>query len=159
MSNKISFFDLLQHIISPNNQIRQDAEKYYNQALQSSPDEAIGSLMQVLSNSTGDFHLRQLAAVLLRRCLIDEEESYFFKLQLPTRNYLIQELSRLLQEEANTAIRIKVCEIAGDLGGNMLEPKDWPALYPTTVNLCKVSQPTLLSYSLFIFLISLFLFL
>jgi hypothetical protein len=154
LNQKISFQELLQHLISPNNQVRQDAEKYYNQLLLTSSDEAVIGLMQALSDTNFNFHLRQLAAVLLRRCLIDEEESYYFRVSPQTRHVIIQELSRLLQEETITAIRIKVCDIAGDLGGHMLEPKDWPTLYPTTVNLCKVRKVVLMLFLLLILLSS-----
>jgi hypothetical protein len=139
MSSSERFIQLLQHLVDGNNQIRSEAERYYNNLLQTSCDDAIIGLMQSLSNPVVNIHLRQLAAVLLRRCLVDEEDSYYFKLQLATREFIVQELSRLLQEETITSIRIKVCDIAGELGGSILEPKDWPSLYPTTVALCKVS--------------------
>lgn len=44
---------------------------------------------------------------------------------------------RLLREESNTTIRLRVCDIAGELGGTILEPKDWPDLATTTFHLCK----------------------
>lgn len=54
-----------------------------------------------------------------------------------SRNVLLQELLRLLREEANTTIRLRVCDIAGELGGSILEPKDWPDLASTAYHLCK----------------------
>lgn len=134
-----SLLDLLQHVISPNNNIRHEAENYYTSLLQSSPDEVIIGLLQILANDQIVFHTRQLAAILLRRSLIDEEDSYYFKLQLASRHFIINEISRLLLQEQVTGIRIKICDIAGELGGSILEPKDWPTLYPTTLQLCKVS--------------------
>lgn len=53
---------------------------------------------------------------------------------------LLQELLRLLREETNTTIRLRVCDIAGELGGTILEPKDWPDLAPTAYHLCKSPQ-------------------
>ncbi len=134
-----SLADLLQHFTSPNNDIRHEAEKYYNSLLQTSPDEVVIGLMQIMANEQIPFHIRQLSAILLRRCLIDEEDSYYFKLQLQSRHYVINEISRLLLQEQNTAIRIKITDIAGELGGSILEPKDWPNLYPTMIQLCNVS--------------------
>ncbi len=57
-----------------------------------------------------------------------------------SRNALLHELLRLLREETNTTIRLRVCDIAGELGGSILEPKDWPDLAPTAYHLCKSSQ-------------------
>lgn len=58
-----------------------------------------------------------------------------------SRNALQLELLRLLREEANTTIRLRVCDIAGELGGGVLEPRDWPDLAPTAYMLCKSAQP------------------
>ena len=139
------FHFLLQQLIVPNNEVRQHAESQYNKCLVELADQTIVHLAQVVGNGNIEPHIRQLAAVLLRRSLVDAEESIYFKLQAESRQFLIYELSRLLAEESNTSIRIKVCDIAGELGGSILEPKDWPTLYPTTMNLCKVSSTPRLS--------------
>lgn len=57
-----------------------------------------------------------------------------------SKQILTNELLRLLKQESSSAIRLKVCDIAGELGGSILEPKDWPALAPACIELCKVSK-------------------
>jgi hypothetical protein len=74
------FASLLRHLTVPDNQVRQQAEQQYNVFLKEQSDVATGGLLKVLSDSSIEVHIRQLAAVLLRRCLIDAEESIYFKI-------------------------------------------------------------------------------
>lgn len=75
------FASLLRHLTVPDNQVRQHAEQQYNTLLKEQSDTAAIGLLGVLSNASVEAHIRELSAVLLRRCLIDEEESTYFRLQ------------------------------------------------------------------------------
>lgn len=80
MENLDQYLILLQNLTVPDNQIRQNAEQSYNSFLQNQPDFAVFGLLK--ASGTPDFpvHIRQLSAVLLRRCLVDAEESVYFRL-------------------------------------------------------------------------------
>lgn len=65
MANGAAFDQIMQHMLSANNEARQAAEKAFEDAKQQ-PDVLVGNLMQTLRNSQDAEH-RALAAVMLRR--------------------------------------------------------------------------------------------
>jgi hypothetical protein len=74
------FFVLLSQLTVVDNQLRSQAEQHYQTLLKDQGDQAILGLLAVLCSVQIENHIRQLAAVLLRRCLIDDEESIYFRL-------------------------------------------------------------------------------
>jgi hypothetical protein len=74
------FHTLLTHLTVVDNQLRSQAEQGYQTLLKDQGDYAIQGLLAVLSSVQIESHIRQLAAVLLRRSLIDDEESIYFRL-------------------------------------------------------------------------------
>ncbi len=74
------FYTLLTHFTVVDNQLRSQAEQGYQLLLKDQGDYAIQGLLSVLASIQVESHIRQLAAVLLRRSLIDEEESIYFRL-------------------------------------------------------------------------------
>ena len=134
------FFTLLPQFTVVDNQLRYAAETRYSALLRDQADYAVLGLLHVLGSNQIEGHIRQLAAVLLRRSLIDDEESIYFRLSGQSKQDILKELLRLLREEPTTIIRLRVCDIAGELGGSILEPKDWVDLVPTALLLCQVSH-------------------
>lgn len=135
------FYNILRNLTVPDNVLRQAVEAQYQSILRETPDVTIVGLLSVLSSSSFEIFIRELAAVLLRRSLIDSEESIYFSLKAQTQTQLQSILLKLLIEESNSVLRQKICNIAGELGGNILEPKDWTALSTTAIGLCQSSSP------------------
>ncbi len=79
-SGSHEFFSLLPQFTVIDNQLRYAAETRYSAVLRDQADYAVYGLLQVLAASHAEPHIRQLAAVLLRRSLIDDEESIYFRM-------------------------------------------------------------------------------
>eukprot|EP00981_Chlorochromonas_danica_P012391 scaffold4877_cov171-Ochromonas_danica.AAC.6 len=103
-------------------------------------EATIITLFQLATNPAILQAVRQLAAILLRRNLIEKEESCYFKLSPNSQQGLLSELIRVIQEEKNNSLRTLLSEIAGELGGSILDSNDWPALPMTTLALCKSGE-------------------
>lgn len=80
MSGQHEFFTLLPQFTVIDNQQRYAAETRYAALLRDQADYCVFGLLQVLAGSQVEAHIRQLAAVLLRRTLVDDEESIYFRL-------------------------------------------------------------------------------
>lgn len=72
--------DLLQQLLLPNNIQRHAAEQQFHTLVREQCEATLIALFQVTNNPAVIVSLRKLAAVLLRRNLIDSEESAYFKL-------------------------------------------------------------------------------
>lgn len=71
--------NLLQNLLSTDNNVRTQAENELGRWKDASPEQACFELMRLMANSGIDLNLRQSAAILLRRLLIQERD-FFGKL-------------------------------------------------------------------------------
>jgi hypothetical protein len=135
----VSIGELLHQLLQPDNAVRQAAEALFYRLIRDDCEPTIITLFQVVTSDQVDLGVRKLSAVLLRRNLVDNEESVYFKLSTSSQQTLLAELVRAVKEESNESLRLLICDIAGELGGSILDSVDWPELPMVTFSLCKVT--------------------
>jgi len=72
--------EVLNKLLLPDNVVRRNAEDSFNEMMKVNSEGTIITLFQVMIDSNVSPHIRKLSAVLLRRTLVDTEESAYFKL-------------------------------------------------------------------------------
>lgn len=77
-------------------------------------------------------HIRKLAAVLLRRVLLQDDNSVYFRLEMDRKEQFRSEILRSLQNECDPALKNHFCNIIGELADLLLDNGDdeWPDLFP-----------------------------
>ena len=79
MSNT-DFTDILVKLTVGDNSIRAAAEQHYDALKRTEGNIVVLSLLQTISDAAVPLHIRELAAVLLRRLLIENSDGIFRKM-------------------------------------------------------------------------------
>jgi len=123
-----SLHSLLEALQSPTNALRNAAERQY-EILQSPPSNAKLplALLNMCASPTAANHVRDLAGVLLRRVLMgDVSKSLYYVMSGEDQALLRQQLLMCLGAEQERLIKIRICDIVGELGGYLLKDEEWP---------------------------------
>ncbi|XP_069829044.1 importin-5 [Dendropsophus ebraccatus] len=120
------FYLLLQNLLSPDNGTRKQAEETYD----SIPGPSkITFLLQAIRTAVAAEEARQMAAVLLRRLLSSSFEEVYPSLPADVQNAIKSELLLVIQLEAQSSMRKKICDIVAELARNLIDDdgnNQWP---------------------------------
>ncbi|KAM4795071.1 importin-5 [Rhinophrynus dorsalis] len=120
------FYLLLGNLLSPDNGTRKQAEEAY----ESIPGPTkITFLLQAIRNAAAAEEARQMAAVLLRRLLSASFEEVYPSLPTEVQNAIKSELLLVIQLEAQSSMRKKICDIVAELARNLIDDdgnNQWP---------------------------------
>ncbi|KAF2351074.1 Armadillo-type fold [Trinorchestia longiramus] len=123
---EVQFRQLLNGFLSPDNDIRLQAESAYDNI---NVDTKLQLLLDALFETSLEEQLRSMAAVLLRRFLYCNFDEVFPKLPMDTqRNIRGQLLTNVLQE-SSPQLRRKICDVIGELARALLDEEGnnlWP---------------------------------
>eukprot|EP00064_Thunnus_orientalis_P008168 superscaffoldBa00000955_g8191 len=126
MAEQQQFYLLLGNLMSPDNNIRKQAEEAYDTI----PGQTkITFLLQAIRDASAAEEVRQMAAVLLRRLLSSSFEEIYPGLTLEMQTAIKTELLTSIQQETSPNIRKKVCDIAAELSRNLIDDdgnNQWP---------------------------------
>ncbi|XP_071991564.1 importin-5 [Engystomops pustulosus] len=120
------FYLLLQNLLSPDNGTRKQAEETYDGI--PGPSK-ITFLLQAIRNAGAADEARQMAAVLLRRLLSSSFEEVYPSLPSDVQNAIKTELLVVIQLEAQSNMRKKICDIVAELARNLIDDdgnNQWP---------------------------------
>jgi len=145
--------EVLQALLSGDNERRGTAERQYEALKKSQPVVAVTTLFQALVEPQLELPVREQAAVLLRQCLgkVNDEDSVWSQLGRDTVHQEIKaKLLQTLAQEAQDKIRRKVADCVQSLGNQLIcleeeqRPRnceEWPELLPTLLGLvCDASK-------------------
>ncbi|EFC44019.1 karyopherin beta [Naegleria gruberi] len=149
MSNLQEFEQVIANILSPDNNIRNQAEAYYN-STKSNPDLCVGSLVQLLRSSQ-HIHVRGLACVLLRKVITKTEESLFPLLSPQVQQLVKSELLQALRQETVSHVRTKLIYTISGFVSGLIEDNQYPEFLPTIFTWATDQNPTLRSSAMGIF--------
>lgn len=140
-SSSRQFENVVIGAMSPQNNIRQDAETVFEQA-KAQPDVFISHLVTIVQSS-GNMAARQFCAVMLRQQL-SSANPMWIQLSPQTQATVKHILMELFSNEQQRSIRRKICDVIGMLACKTLNQDTgdtWPELIPLIV---QVSQSPLL---------------
>lgn len=110
------FERIISGILSPDNNMRQQAEEYFISTKQN-PDYCVSSLLQLVRGSQ-QVEVRSLTCVLLRKCISKTDDSLIDKLSPQVLQSLRTELMQAVLDEKVESIRHKlVYALSGFVGG------------------------------------------
>ncbi|KDR17150.1 importin-5 isoform X1 [Zootermopsis nevadensis] len=125
-ANQDQFQQVLDTLLSTDNNIRTQAEEAYNNL----PVESkVTFLLSSVHNAAMGEELRQMAAVLLRRLFSAEFMDFFPKLSPEGQQQLKEQVLLAVQQEESDSIRKKVCDVAAEVARNLLDEdgnNQWP---------------------------------
>lgn len=129
------FSSFLENLTTPNNAVRAAAESEYDR-LKGDPSSRLPFLLlNCLQNASTKINIRVLSAVLLRRLLIQDEDSGYHKMAATEQSQLKTGLLTILAAERDPYLKARICDIVGELAGYILEPADWPEIVPYTYSI------------------------
>ncbi|KAL1132390.1 hypothetical protein AAG570_010345 [Ranatra chinensis] len=120
------FLQILSSILNPDNEVRTQAEKAYN-------DLPTASRLILLLNSIQNVALeedqRQMACVLLRRLFSSEFSDFYPKLPAEAERELKSRVLSMLHTEQSDNLRRKTCDVIAEMARNLLDDdgnNTWP---------------------------------
>ncbi|XP_028039951.1 importin-5 [Bombyx mandarina] len=124
--DQAQFYQLLNTLLSTDNDIRSQAEDAYNNI----PTETkVVHLVNSIQNADIAEDVRQTAAVLLRRLFSAEFFEFFPKLPFEQQTVLREQLLLTLQMDLSQYLRRKVCDVVSELARNHIDDdgnNQWP---------------------------------
>lgn len=126
MAEQQQFYLLLGNLMSPDNNVRKQAEETYDTIPGANK---ITFLLQAIRDVSAAEEVRQMAAVLLRRLLSSSFEEVFPGLTVEMQMAIKTELLTAISHETSPNIRKKVCDIAAELSRNLIDDdgnNQWP---------------------------------
>ncbi|XP_023822132.1 importin-5 [Oryzias latipes] len=126
MAEQQQFYLLLGNLMSPDNNVRKQAEETYDNI---PGQNKISFLLHAIRDASAAEEVRQMAAVLLRRLLSSSFEEIYPGLTLEMQTAVKTELLSSIQQESSPNIRKKVCDIAAELCRNLVDDdgnNQWP---------------------------------
>ncbi|GBP12896.1 Importin-5 [Eumeta japonica] len=124
--DQAQFYQLLETLLSSDNDIRSQAEDAYNNI---PTENKVVHLVQAIQNASVSEEGRQTAAVLLRRLLSAEFYDFFPKIPVEQQNLLKEQLLLTLQMDISQPIRRKICDVVSELARNLIDDdgnNQWP---------------------------------
>uniref|UniRef100_A0A669E8Q7 Karyopherin (importin) beta 3 n=1 Tax=Oreochromis niloticus TaxID=8128 RepID=A0A669E8Q7_ORENI len=126
MAEQQQFYLLLGNLMSPDNNVRKQAEETYDNI---PGQNKITFLLQAVRDASAAEEVKQMAAVLLRRLLSSSFEEIYPGLTLEMQTAIKTELLSGIQQETSPTIRKKICDIAAELSRNLIDDdgnNQWP---------------------------------
>uniref|UniRef100_A0AAX7VLW5 Importin-5 n=1 Tax=Astatotilapia calliptera TaxID=8154 RepID=A0AAX7VLW5_ASTCA len=126
MAEQQQFYLLLGNLMSPDNNVRKQAEETYDNI---PGQNKITFLLQAVRDASAAEEVKQMAAVLLRRLLSSSFEEIYPGLTVEMQTAIKTELLTGIQQETSPTIRKKICDIAAELSRNLIDDdgnNQWP---------------------------------
>ncbi|XP_015439811.1 PREDICTED: importin-5 [Dufourea novaeangliae] len=120
------FQQLLNTLLSPDNDARTQAEEAYNNL---PVENKVTFLLTSLCNANLMEDMRAMAAVLLRRLFSSEFMDYYPKIPPEAQAQLKEQILLSVQNEQTEIIRRKICEVAAEVARNLIDEdgnNQWP---------------------------------
>ncbi|CAH0600347.1 unnamed protein product [Chrysodeixis includens] len=141
--DQAQFYQLLNTLLSTDNDIRSQAEEAYNNI----PTETkVVHLVGAIQNADVGEEGRQTAAVLLRRLLSAEFFEFFPKLPFEQQTALREQLLLTLQMEVSQSLRRKICDVVSELARNHIDDdgvNQWPEFLQFMFNCAGAQDPNI----------------
>ncbi|XP_070538592.1 importin-5-like [Ptychodera flava] len=139
MAEQEQFNTLLSTLMSPDNNVRKQAETTYG----SLPfQDKLGYLLNSMKNQNAPVEVRQMAAVLLRRLVGASFDEFFPAMPVELQDGCKQELLAGVQQEQTPLVRRKICDAISELARNLVDD-DGNNLWPEVLKFlfdCATSQ-------------------
>ncbi|XP_075146226.1 karyopherin beta 3 [Haematobia irritans] len=120
------FNQLLNSLLSTDNEVRQQAEDAYNNV----PRELkVTHLLATIHNGQQSEEARQMAAVLLRRLFTSEFLEFYKELPQEAQGQLLQQILLAVQQDVTPNLRRKICEVVAEAARNLIDDdgnNQWP---------------------------------
>ena len=154
----VQFEQIILALMSPDNNMRNQAEEALRQAKQS-PETLLPAYVQLLRTNQ-DPQVRSMCAVLLRKAVMQggttesgEATSSLARLSAQAKQVVKSELLACIVSETERHIRKKICDAVGQLGVNVLTENiaDWPELMPFMLEATRSGNPSMHEAALIIF--------
>ena len=152
------FEQIILALLSPDNNLRNQAEEALRQAKQS-PETLLPAYVQLLRTNQNP-QVRSMCAVLLRKSVMQagtseagEASSSLARLSAQAKQVVKSELLACIVSETERHIRKKICDAVGQLGVNVLTENiaDWPELMPFMLEATRSGNPSMHEAALIIF--------
>lgn len=120
------FQQLLNSLLSTDNDVRQQAEDAYNNV---SRELKVTHLLATIHNGQQSEEARQMAAVLLRRLFTSEFLEFYKELPQEAQGQLLQQILLAVQQEVTPNLRRKICEVVAEAARNLIDDdgnNQWP---------------------------------
>lgn len=141
---------LLRRLLETSNEDRKEAERVFT--LCKTQGEALTvRLVGVIQSPSISPDVRTLAAVLLRRVIVKDEESLWPQLNPSAQAKLKTDLLSILQAEPAKPIWKKVCDTISELAVGIVETSGWPELLPFMFQCVTANDDRMKEASLIIF--------
>ncbi|KAM3958280.1 karyopherin beta 3 [Aphomia sociella] len=141
--DQAQFYQLLNTILSPENDIRSQAEEAYNNI----PTETkVVHLVGAIQNGDLGEDIRQTAAVFLRRLFSTDFFEFFPKLPFEQQSMLREQLLLTLQMEVSQQLRRKICDVVSELARNHIDDdgvNQWPEFLQFMFNCANSQDPNI----------------
>ncbi|OWR47024.1 importin-5 [Danaus plexippus] len=141
--DQAQFYQLLNTILSIDNETRSQAEKLYNDI----PTETkVVHLVGAIQNADLGEEARETAAVLLRRLLSAEFFEFFPKLPFDQQAMLREQLLLTLQMDVSQQLRRKICDVVSELARNHIDDdgvNQWPEFLQFMFNCASAQDPNI----------------
>jgi len=148
LSSKENFQSLIVNLLSGDNEVRGQAEKYFNET-KKYPDQLSVALLQSLR--TTEEHMRSFCAVLLRRVLVKGTPVVWNTLNPSVQQTIKSELLQALEQEPAYQVQRKICDTVSDLAVVAVPEGQWNELLGTLFQWSRNPKDTLRVCSLSIF--------
>lgn len=125
-----AFVTLLRAVISPDTQMRKEAEKQIKEGKENQPARLIGLILTTLQSHPEE-EVRLQAAVLLRsffRGVIDSDTHVWKRLGDQERSQVKQSLIASVEAENNKLVRSNICDTISDLACDLIPAGQWDEL-------------------------------
>jgi len=153
VSNPAGFSQLVEQLLSADNEPRKHAEELFEK-LKQVPDACAGNLLAVMRSSPNVEH-RSFAAIMLRKVLTRDDPTLWSKCSPAMQASLKTELLAALKEEQAKTVVKKVCDTVSELGAELSDDEapsgtTWPELLSTCFQFVQSGQPNLMESGLLI---------
>ncbi|XP_036330351.1 importin-5 isoform X2 [Rhagoletis pomonella] len=117
-ADQVQFQQILNSLLSTDNDVRQQAEDAYNNLPR---DVKVTHLLGTIHNGQQSEEARQMAAVLLRRLFTSEFTEFYKELPQESQAQLLQQILLAVQQEVTPNLRRKICELVAEVARSLTD--------------------------------------
>ncbi|XP_034489294.1 importin-5 [Drosophila innubila] len=150
-ADQAQFQNLLNSLLSMDNEVRKQAEETYNNL---SRELKVTHLLGNVHNGQQSEEARQMAAVLLRRLFTSEFLEFYKELPVDSQNQLLQQILMAVQQDVTPQLRRKICEVIAEVARNLIDEdgnNQWPDILQFLFQCANSPTPQLQESALRIF--------
>ncbi|XP_059628773.1 uncharacterized protein LOC132271419 [Cornus florida] len=145
-----AFETLISHLMSSSNEVRSQAEIFFNLCKQTDPNSLALKLAQLLQSSP-QVEGRAMSAILLRKQLTRDDSYIWPRLSPATQSSLKSILLSCVQREESKSIIKKLCDTVSELASGIMPDNGWPELLPFMFQCVSSDSPKLQESAFLIF--------